>query len=52
MTPSPDTAGEARALPISRWLIALITAGLSTDEALAIVSCIQRDQFQDRRIAA
>lgn len=52
MTPSPDTAGEARAIPLSRWLVALITAGLSSDEALAIVSRVQRDQLQDKRIAA
>jgi len=40
------------ALALSRWLIALITAGLPSDEALQIISKVQRDQFQVERKAA
>jgi len=53
MTPAPHSHAGGRSLPLSRWIIALITAGLSVDEAMAIVSRVQRDQINAaRRIAA
>lgn len=41
-----------RAAPLTRWLVALVTAGLSPDEALAIVSSVQREQLHSERKAA
>lgn len=52
MTPAPHSHAGGRSLPLSRWIIALITAGLSVDEAMAIVSRVQRDQFQIGRKTA
>ncbi len=43
---------ELAALPLSRWLLALVTAGLSADEALSIISQVQRDQINSERLAA
>ena len=43
---------EMAAFPLSRWLLALITAGLSADEALSVISQVQLDQYQTMRKAA
>jgi hypothetical protein len=47
-----DVLAAIETLPLSRWLLALVTAGLSTDEALSIISRVQRDQINSERLAA
>lgn len=51
-SPERPMTQHDRAAPLTRWLVALVTAGLSPDEALAIVSSVQREQLQSERKAA